>query len=285
MINRQEKHLFDKRCFFFLLFTLYTVDMEIYIEYAFLENFLFDGALLSLALYAAKVKIKWWKICLSSCVGAIFAIVYPLLKLPDFLGVLLKIAVGLLLCLLVSDRVKTKKEWGRVALTALFFFIFSVSFGGTLLGLYGGGSKLPGLLVFAGFASLCGVSVLLVRKFYARRAVHSRMISCVLQNGEARVHAQAFLDSGNLAEKNGRSVCFLSPDLFYELFGEEILKGGGQVSDEMSIFTVAGEKTIPLYIGRIEVNGVESEVYFSPSKNMIGREYNVLLGSKQDESH
>ncbi len=265
---------------------LYTVGMEIYIEYAFLENFLFDGILLTLALFAAKRKIKWRKVCLSAGVGAVFAIIFPLLRLPEFWGTLLKIAVGLLLCLLVEDRLKTQKEWGRYALTATFFFLFSFGFGGTLLGVYGSGKRIPSLLVFLGFAALVGISILLVKKLYARREVHKNVYPCIVKNGEVAISAEAFSDSGNLARKNGKPVCFLSPELFYELYGEEILKGGGQVCDEMAITTLAGEKTIPLYAGEIEINETIKEVYFSPSKNMIGREYKVLvnLGSEEHET-
>ncbi len=260
--------------------------MEIYIEYALLENFLFDGILLTLALFAAKRKIKWRKVCFSAGVGAVFAVLYPLLKLPEFLGTLFKMAVGLLLCLLVEDRLKTRKEWGRYALTSVFFFIFSVSFGGTLLGIYGSGTRVPSALVFVGFAVLSLAALLLVKKLYARREIHKNVYPCIVKNGERTISTEAFSDSGNLARKNGKPVCFLSPELFYELYGEEILKGEGQVCDEMAITTLAGEKTIPLYAGKIEINEIIKEVYFSPSKNMIGREYKVLvnLGSEEHET-
>lgn len=251
--------------------------MELYIEYAFLENFLFDGALLCLALYASKTKIKWWKVCLSGTIGALFALLFPLLHLPDFLKIILKLTVGALLCLVTAERLKTRKEWGRYALTCIFFYIFSFGFGGTLLAVYGSGRKVASPLVFLGFALLGFVSVWLVRKFYERRAVHKRIYPCKIFHGEKCVETQAFLDSGNLAKKDGLPVCFLSPELFYELYGEEILKGGGQVCDEMAITTFAGEKRIPLYRGEIEIGTVKKGVYFSPSGNMIGREYKASL--------
>ncbi len=251
--------------------------MEIYIEYAFLENFLFDGAFLWLALYAAKVKIKWWRVTLSAVVGAAFALLFPFLHLPDLLKTILKIAVGFLLCLFLFERLKTRREWGRYALTALFFFIFSFGFGGVLLGVFGSDTRVSPFLVFFAFTLLCFASVWLMGKFYARKALHRRIYPCELYHGEKKISTQAFLDSGNLAMKNGLPVCFLSPELLYELFGEEIVKGEGQVCDEMAITTLSGEKKARLYPGRIEVDGQKRDVYFSPSANMIGREYKVLL--------
>ena len=102
--------------------------MELYIEYAFLENFLFDGALPCLALYASKIKIKWWKVCLSGTIGALFALLFPLLRLPDFLKIILKLTVGALLCLVTAERLKTRKEWGRYALTCILVIAGAVAF-------------------------------------------------------------------------------------------------------------------------------------------------------------
>ena len=57
----------------------------------------------------------------------------------------------------------------------------------------------------------------------------------------------------------------------------------GQVCDEMQIQTVSGIKSIPLYLGEIEVKGikdrVKKQVYFAPSKHIISREYSLLLPS------
>lgn len=256
--------------------------MEVYIEYAFLENFLFDGALLCLALYASKIKIKWWKVCLSGVFGTLFALLFPLLRLPDFCKITLKLAVGALLCLVAVGGLKTRKEWGRYALTCIFFYIFSFGFGGTLLAVYGSEERVASWLVFLGFATLGFFSVWLVREFYERKAVHKRIYPCKIFHGEKCMETQAFLDSGNLARKDGLPVCFLSPALFYELYGEEILEGEGQVCDEMAITTFAGEKIIPLYRGEIEIEKVKKGVYFSPSGNMIGRDYEASLNFGED---
>ena len=79
-------------------------------------------------------------------------------------------------------------------------------------------------------------------------------------------------------------ICFVSPELLYVLLGDEWLKGGGTGRDETEITTVSGVKTIALYKGEIEMEifrGITAKkaVYFSPSKNMITREYKVLLNA------
>ena len=52
----------------------------------------------------------------------------------------------------------------------------------------------------------------------------------------------------------------------------------------MQISTLAGEKTVPLYEGKIAVEADGETVcvhtYFAPSAHMIGREYTVLLNER-----
>ena len=261
--------------------------MEIYIEYAFIDNFLYDFALLMLAFSAARVKAKRYKFVLSACIGAVFAVVFPLLKLPSALATTVKIAVGGLLCMLAFGRISNRKEWRKYLVTTVLFFAFSFGFGGTLLVVYGPlstGEKVPSGWVFLSFTILSAIGVWLIKRLYARRAVFRRVYACTLSVGEKHVTADGFYDSGNLAMKNSLPVCFVSPALIYELFDTEILKSEGQVCDEMQIFTLAGEKTVPIYEGEIEVETdgqtACAHVYFAPSAHMIGREYAVLLNAR-----
>lgn len=266
--------------------------MTVYIEYAFLENFLFDGVLLSLALFASKTKIRLLKLIFASALGGVFALVFPLLSLPVFFSSLLKISVGFLLCLVSFGRVKTKKEWGRYALTAGLFFFFTFAFGGALTGVYdgflsGGGEAegVPAWFVFCGFSLLTFAVLLLIRKIYQKRGLHAFIYPCEASFGGKTVRAEGYLDSGNLATKNGLPVCFLSPDLLYDLYADENGFCGEQVCDELVLTTVAGEKKTPLYKGELRIKTEEGickieEVYFAAAANIIGREYKLILNVK-----
>lgn len=256
--------------------------MTVYIEYAFLENFLLDGVLLSLALVAAKAPLRWWRLVLSASLGGVFAVVFPLLRLPAFLLTLLKISVGFLLCLLAFGRIKTKKDGSRYAFTSLFFFLFTFSFGGAITGVF---DRVSPVALLIGFAVLSLISLFLIGKLYAKRALNGFLYDCRILYKQRSVAVSGFLDSGNRAQKYGVPVCFVSPELIYDLFSEEIFENGGQVCDELSVSTLNGEKKYPLYKGDIEIvtkEGVHKkrEVYFAPSANMISREYKVLLHSR-----
>lgn len=270
--------------------------MEIYIEYAFFENFIFDGVLLWLSLKAAKVAVIKWRLALSAVLGGVFALIFPLLRLSGIYSIVLKLSFGFLLCFVLFPRIKTKKEWGMYAFTAFFFFAFSFGFGGSLLGVYGfslvlkdGGfatKEISPLAVLLGFTILSLGTLYFVRRIYARRRILREVYDCCIMKGEKRIKARGFLDSGNLAQKDGIPVCFLSPDVVYELWGDELLlhKEMGQVCDEMEIATVNGTSKIPLYQAELRVlergKEIRKTVYFSPSKNMISREYKILLNAR-----
>ena len=265
--------------------------MTIYVEYAFLENFFLDGALLVLSMLFTRTPIGWKRLCFSAFLGGIFALVYPFILLPKILLFFLKLAVGMLLCLTSFGRIKSKKEWGRYGLSTLFFFTLTFAFGGALTafseGVFVG--KTPVSIVCVGFVILGVISLLLAKKLHEKRVVYAHLYDCEILYKQRVVAAVGFLDSGNIATKNSLPICFITPDLFYEVWGEEFVfanaeKEGEQVRVETHIHTLAGAKKATLYKGALQIKGKDGkkrrkEAYFAVSGNMISREYKILLNA------
>ena len=258
--------------------------MVVYIEYALAWNFLLDGVLLSLAQFAARTRIKWGKTAFSALFGAVFAVIYPLTNLGLFWGNVSKFAVGFVLCFFVSNGIKTKKQRGRYGLICLFFYSFCFVFGGTMsaVNLLETTPKRVILIVAAALTVIC---VFLTVKSREKRVIERSVYDCAIAYKQREKRVFGFFDSGNLASKNGYPVCFLSADVFYDLFVEKNVEDIGQVWDEMTISTLTGERKISLVLGeiRIEIKGKESvkkRVYFSPTANMLEREYDLLLSAR-----
>lgn len=261
--------------------------MTVYIEYAFLENFLLDSMLLYLSFRVAKVIFAWKKLLFSAGVGAVFALVFPLLSLPDLLANALKIAVGFLLCLLAFPRVKNKNDVGRYAFTCAVFFLLSFAFAGAVFALYNGFSSTNDGYEMAQtpfvFVLCCAVGFFifiakLAQKIYRKKAVFRHVYDCAILYNKRRVDVLGFWDSGNLAQKDGLPVCFLSPDLAFDIWESELLFPHG----EITVQTLAGEKTLPLFKGDLEICDKQNTfsrktVYFAPSAHMVSREYKMLL--------
>ncbi len=255
--------------------------MTVYIEYAFLENFLFDGILLFLSLKWAKLPVNKKKIIFSAALGGVFAILFPLLSLGKISKTLLKILLGALLSLLVNPPIKTKKDRGRYALSFLYLLLLTFFFGGALTAFLqeAFSQKAPISLIALGFLVLTAFTLICIEKFHKKRAVNGFLYDCILFYKGKEKKARGFLDSGNMARKNCLPVCFLSPELFFELFGDDIIEGGGQVCDEIAISTVVGEKKYSIYKGEMDVGFGKKEVYFANFTNMLSKDYEVIISA------
>lgn len=261
--------------------------MTVYIEYALLENFLIDGMLLYLAFRAAKAPFKWKKLCFSAFFGAAFALLFPLLSLPFWGSYCLKFAVGFLLCLLTFPPIKNKNDVGRYALTCALFFLLSFAFAGVIFAIFGSFSfsgngyqmaQTPFVFVLCSALAFLIFIINLVRKIYKKQTIFRHIYDCAILFEQRRVAILGFLDSGNLATSKGAPVCFLSPEIAFEIWESSLFSPQG----EITIQTLGGEKTLPLFLGDLEIKKdkqvfTKKGVYFAPSAHMVSREYKMLL--------
>lgn len=249
--------------------------MTAYIEYVFLENFLLDGLLLLGAHRFTKTRVHWARIALSASLGGAYALLSPFIRLPVLCNWVLKFCVGAVLCLCAYGRIKTKKQWGRYAFFLSAFLLFTFVVAGFLLSVYNGlPAKPPFLAVLCAIAVGVGVVEVFWSVHRKKRALHAYIYDCYIE-GIKQVKARGYLDSGNVARKDGLPVCFLSPLLFYEAFSYTA------VGEKSVITTVAGQREIAVYKGKISLRAggktIWKEVYFSPSKHIVLREYEVIL--------
>ena len=267
--------------------------MEIYIEYALLENFFVDGTLLFLALVASKQPIVWRRLFLAAALGAAFAILFPLVPLPTPCMQTIKFFLPLLFCAVAA---KKGKGVGRYALTALLFYAFSFAFAGLLTGVLGafkieyfslsyGGiiTDIPVGALFAALVAFAALCIFGVSRLYRVKAAHVHILPCELQGKKGSICALGYVDTGNTAHYQGLPVCFITPDLFYDLFGIDA------PCEKTIIRTVAGERTVCVYkvdcvkIGKKSEQTVLEGVYLSPSAWLVGREYKLLLPAIKGE--
>ncbi|MDE6690865.1 MAG: sigma-E processing peptidase SpoIIGA, partial [Clostridia bacterium] len=106
--------------------------MQVYVEYALVENFCMDFTLLVAAKAAAKNPAKYWRIAAASVLGACFAVVYPLFGLSGAVGIAVKIVSGGAMCA-VAGKFQSFK--GYLKFTALFTAATFVV-GGALIALF-----------------------------------------------------------------------------------------------------------------------------------------------------
>ena len=134
-------------------------------------------------------------------------------------------------------------------------------------------------LVLSGSAVFAIVAVTLTKRLYRRRAMRRFVYPCKIELDGRTVKAEGFLDSGNRAQAGGIPVCFLSPDLAFDLLGDKVM------TEEMTIMTMGGESRIKIFLAdSLEIYcgdkpNIIKKVYFAPSGNIRAREYKIILNA------
>ena len=261
--------------------------MEIYLEDAIIENFLLDGALLYLALSAARQEVVWWRIVLGGVTGAAFAVLFPFLPFSPWLNYTIKLLTG---GLLVVIALKQQKHRGRYALTLALFYGFSFCFGGGLVAIFegfqipyytavGGGvlTKIPVGGLLAAVAVFVGLIKWGTQKIYERKRACAHIVCCEVVYGQTRRKLKGLVDTGNRATCDGKPVCFAPPDLLYCLFGMS------PPCRYITVSTVSGERRVGLFAVEeilVVIGGERKRLegaYLSASIHMSGKEYQLLL--------
>lgn len=224
--------------------------MVVWVEVAFLENFLIDGVLLFLSLRLARVRVRPFRLFLSAAVGGAEAVLFPLFSLPKRSAYAVKFLGGALLPLLTVGE---KRARPYIAAT-ISFFALTFAFGGLLVAAYSffgveraeGNAFLveqaPVALILSGLLLFAALVFFLSKAIWRYRAVRRSLVPCTLRVGERTVRCSAFSDSGNLLTFRGEPVCVATAAAVFALFGREAAAAG-----RISLTTVNGSRTSPVF--------------------------------------
>lgn len=259
--------------------------MVVYLEYAFIENFIIDAGLIYLAVKAARGKTNAFRLLFAAAAGAVEAIVFPLLLLPAWAAYFIKIAGGLLLTVLALKGGKLKTH----AVAAITFFLFTFALGGLLTAAYsffgveaenGNGylvESAPVGLVFA-FSLLFFIAAAngICYLFRMRRQNRHRYEVEIIR-GDTTVKWKGLSDSGNALSFRKKPVCVLSAVAAFALFGAHPKSVG-----RIEVNTVNGGAERPVFVAEKMTVAKEEgfvtfeNVYFTVGE-VTGKEYQIVL--------
>lgn len=253
----------------------YNAPMNVYIEYAFLDNFSMDCLILYLATSSLKLPVKRCRILLGATVGSVTA-----LLTVNIVGAFLYVAKTLSLLLMCIATVGFgKKLFWHILTTCAYTF----ALGGGIVGLFNlsqnsfvGGviyqSDVPLFCYFFAILIVFVIAKLLI--VYAKdvRKIVPNLAKCqVILDGEFNV--TAFYDSGNTATCYGLPLCFVGKK-FADVFAKRLLSGN---TKQVQISTVSGSCTVVATQGKLILHGVTHDVYFAIAKTSTL--YDVILSS------
>lgn len=231
--------------------------MQVYVEYALIENFCMDFCLLFCAKAVTKNPSGYFRLIIASALGACFAIVYPLFGLGQVWGVVVKIISGMFICLIAG---KYSRIIGFVKFTAVFTAA-TFLLGGGLIAFFsltgvsyqeGGGFLLSSVPV--GIPLFCALILAIIIKTVAKKFIAARSAGeckCKVVVGEKSAECPAFFDSGNRVYSGGKPVSIIPRDV-----AEKLVDVSG-IKTSVQIHTVAGKGSIAVFAADIVIHGKE----------------------------
>lgn len=221
--------------------------MQVYVELVLVENFCMDFTLLYCAKRITKNRVPFNRLIVPSLIGALVAVVAPLLPLNGVWGTAFKICSGAIICLFVGGYSGVKEY-------LLFFFSFlfiSFLLGGGLIaifslsgsgGLQGDGyflSQTPvGIPLF--FALQLSVLVKKISNTLVSKNVKNS-VRCRICLNEREISIKGFFDSGNKVYYFGSPV-----NIIPRKDAEKLVDIGG-IKTFAFIHTVAGDEKIAVF--------------------------------------
>lgn len=205
--------------------------MEVWIEQVLFDNIIINFLILFCTVKLLKLECGKLRIFFSAFLGACFSLTFPLIVMPAFLFVFVKLLVGVVLILLLF---KQKQKFKNYLITFITFLFLTFLFGGacygiilmlnaTFLGINNGivynydfPISLIVLICFLMFYLLLN----LFAQFYRKKQINNFIYKIVFVNNNKSICTTAFFDSGNklIDDKTQKAIIIISLNLSQKIF-------------------------------------------------------------------
>ena len=252
--------------------------MQVYVEFALLENFCMDFCLLYGAKLLSRNATKTSRLILPSVVGAIIAVIFPLLNLNGIFSFALKTCSAFAICACLKNFNSVKAYFSFCAI----FIILTFLLGGALIAVFslvgveyaqGRGyiiSSVPiGIPLFFALALILACRVL--AKKYKPKA-SDITLTLTITNKKLKVKERGFFDSGNNVYYRGCPVVVVPYCVAEQVVDVDKVKG------KITVHTVAGAKVLPVFfVDEILIEHSQKTSKFSSVAVAVGESLNGAI--------
>ena len=214
--------------------------MTVYIEYVLIDNFVIDFLLFKTSFLIVGKTLPRGRVILCAFVGAIFALLYPLITDNLIIISIVKVLFGLFLTF-IAAKFNSVKEY--VAFTAVFLGLTFFT-GGVIMGAF----SLFGLNAYSEFSvALMALPVYLtikaimrlIRFFYRQKDLSHLVVKTEIVCGEKSVVLRGFFDTGNALYDGLSPVIVATKSAVISLINLKLLSGAKSITLDTAI---GGEK-------------------------------------------
>lgn len=229
--------------------------MQVYIEYAIIDNIVINYLLLKTSTFLARVKTNFLRLFLSALLGTVVAIIIPLITLKTSVLYAVKLSLAFLMPLISAKVLNAKKYLFLI----LIFILFTFLSGGFILAIlnlavidYTEGAilnydsvipiGLSVLIIYALSKTVIKLSFIILKE----RDLKPFLRKCILVIGNQKYKVLGFIDSGNglYDKKTGLPVIVASNSFFSKIPKESIKKS----ISNLEFDTVSGTSYMKLFV-------------------------------------
>lgn len=193
--------------------------MVVFIEYVLIDNFVIDYLLLKFTLKILKIRVSTIRLIICGIVGAVEALVFPLVNFNSAFVFPLKILCGLLLSLICTKH-RTVKEF---YITSFVFLALTFATGGFIYGIYG--------LFGIRLSTEVSIAVIILPVYFVIKTIYkvltytsskqtekNNIYRCEISVNNICIDCVGFMDTGNSMEVNGCPVIICNRKFFLRFF-------------------------------------------------------------------
>lgn len=253
--------------------------MTVYIEYVLIDNFIIDYLLLKATYATTRIAVKKGRLFLCAFLGAIVALLYPLISVKPF-SVALKVVCGLLITLLCA-RYESKKSY---FVSTAVFFLYTFLTGGAIIGIFlilgiDYSAEISVALMFLPVYLLISGITRVIIYIYRQRTMLSFVYKVSLTLAGKTVVARGFMDTGNAVYDGDNPVIVCGKRFFQALIGENFCK---IKSKRISLSTVQGvSENFAVVLDKLVIYiGDKPNIFNNVTlvvTNKVGDGYDVIL--------
>ena len=254
--------------------------MQVYIEYVLIDNLVIDYLLLKATFAVTGKAYRRGRLFVCALLGALIALLFPLIESVGAISVIVKILSGLLIVLLASKYDYFRQYY----ISVVVFFFFTFLSGGAIIGVFSllnisYSSELsialmavPAYIIISGMLSV-------VKFLYRRREIVRAVCDVEIYLKKERVSCKGFFDTGNGLYDGERPVIVCGERLAKKILGNF----QGVKIKRLTVNTVSGESKnlafeidlIKIYIG--DEPNMYNNVTVCVSGEFLGDDYDVIL--------
>ncbi len=257
--------------------------MTVFIEYVLIDNLVIDYLILKATLKLTGNKIKVWRLLLCALLGAVGALIYPILEFNSVIVTLLKICFGLLMVVLAS----TYKSIKSFFISAVIFFLLTFALGGGIIGIF--------TILNLDYSSEISIGIMILPVYilyktvysfisylYRRKDIFSNVYDIEVTINNKTLRLTGFYDTGNCVYDSDCPVIFCEKKTIFKFITDATEL---QKLRSIEFNTVSGkDRGLSIKIDELKIYisdepNIFNNVTMCGTNSRVGQNYDVILHS------